>query len=137
MLLVLRCSSRRGGGLVKRAARSPRDPRVVEILKVFDHTVTHPFHADPAIGSGLDGFLQNAIGFQFEEWPDSSVRAVLLAYLLHAPGGDLDEMLDAARAHLEWLAEFELSQKYEETTGGSCYSDEFKAWLALQSAEAN
>lgn len=96
--------------------RSLNSPRVREVLAVFDRFVASPARQDnPSL---VDGFMHVVVHSPLDRfsapfvrancpWSVDAIRAILIAYLVHAPAVDFRAMcIDAARQR-RWLEEFE------------------------------
>ena len=102
------------------------DPRIVEVLAAFDVACKPVPHCrQPNL---VDDFMHDAVHSVWGEWGVDCSRAVLIAHLVHAPEGDLDDILTGARGFLDWRRDFVLQCEYEDAGLGSCYSDEFEVW---------
>lgn len=92
-----------------KALRTVAEPRVAEILAAFDRVAQAPDRCD----SDLCTFMSCVAGTVIDrftipaEWGDAGIRAVLVAFLAHAPAEDLAEMLDSARQYMQVQRETE------------------------------
>lgn len=79
------------------------------VLLGFDHVAAHPLRRDDACATHtlLDQLIQAAVGFDWYQWPDAAMRAVLAAYLEHAPYADLQVIADRTTSFLGWLKDYE------------------------------
>ena len=104
---------------MKRAprTRSAKDPRVVEIMAALERVIDSPtreqscldYAACTIINTCLDRFTVPAM------WSDAAVRAVVLAFALHAPDEDLDDMVTNAREVVASTLEYEVHRAIEDT----------------------
>lgn len=117
--------------------RSKRDRRVTEILTAFDRFAASPERTADA--SLLGGFMETVVGTVHErftvpcDWPIESMRAVLLAFLAHAPATDLEAMHELALSETSWIDEYEIDAAYERATG----RNRSQRKQHIESAEAN
>lgn len=94
--------------------RSLSHPHVRTILSVFNRTLASPeASALPGVVSMIVT-LTHADEFSCfvrpkpKQWSTDGLRAVLLAYALHAPADELAAMARMAREQLDWLEAFEV-----------------------------
>lgn len=96
-------------------ARLENDPRVVEVLAAFERMRARR-DGHPADLCGFMSSVASTVVDRFTipcDWPAESIRAVLLAFLLHAPDEDLDEMVGSARGEQVLITEMEAESRQE------------------------
>ena len=99
--------------------RKVTDRRVRAILAAFDHVAAIPDRGE----SDLCSFMHLVVDTGCERfqipggWTAEGIREILVAFLVHAPAGELEEMVKAARREVAWHDAWQRQAAYEKKHG--------------------